>query len=59
MKIIIVDLRDHVEVRVISDQGLTTRRFSYPDLLAARRAAAAWSAAYGDCEIIDPKQRKA
>jgi hypothetical protein len=58
MKILIVDLSDHVEVRVIDDQGMTIRKFTYRDLLAARRAAEAWSVAYGDCKIVDLKQRK-
>ena len=53
MKIVIVRTPDSYEVRVLDDQGRITRRFTYRDLLTARRAAVAWSVAYGDCEIMD------
>jgi len=43
MKILIVNLSDRVEVRVIDDQGITIRKFTYRDLLAARRAASSVS----------------
>jgi hypothetical protein len=58
MKIVIARTPDSWEVRVIDDKGLTTRRFAYRNLLAARRAAAAWSVAYGNCKIIDPDEGK-
>jgi hypothetical protein len=53
MKIVIVDIDRMFEVRVINDRGLMTRKFTYGNLQQARRAAAAWSAAYGDCPVID------
>jgi hypothetical protein len=53
MKIVIVSADRVFEVRVINNRGLTTRKFTYGDLQQARRAAAAWSAAYGDCPVID------
>lgn len=53
MKIVIVGTDRMYEVRVINDRGLTTRKFSYGDLQQARRAAAAWSTAFGDCPVID------
>jgi hypothetical protein len=53
MKIVIVGIDRLFEVRVIDDQGLTTRKFTYNDVRRARRAAAAWSAAYGDCKVVD------
>ena len=53
MKIVIVSADGAFEVRVIDDQGLTTRRFTYGNLQQARRAAAAWSTAYGNCPVID------
>ena len=31
---------------------MTIRKFTYRDLLAARRAAEAWSVSYGDCERV-------
>jgi hypothetical protein len=57
MKIVIVGLIVRTgrafEVRVIDDHDLTKRKFTYGNLKQARRAAAAWSAAYGDCPVID------
>jgi hypothetical protein len=53
MKIVIVGTDREFEVRVIDDQGLTIRKFTYRDLQQARRAAAAWSTAYGNCPVID------
>jgi hypothetical protein len=58
MKIVIVRTADHYEVRVIDDNGQITRRFAYRNLQAARRAATAWSAAYGNCDIVDPGEDK-
>ena len=58
MKIVIIRTPDNYEVRVINEHGLTTRVFTYRDLQAARRAAAAWSTAYGNCEIVDPAEGK-
>jgi len=58
MKIVIVRTPDHHEVRVIDNKGQITRRFAYRNLQAARRAATAWSAAYGNCEIVDPGDGK-
>jgi len=56
MKIVIARTPDNWKVRVIDDHGLTTRKFTYRSLVAARRAAVAWSAAYGDCEIVDAQE---
>jgi hypothetical protein len=53
MKIVIVGVDRMFEVRIIDDQGVTTRKFTYSDAQHARRAAAAWASAYGDCPIID------
>lgn len=53
MKIVIVGGDRMFEVRVINDQGLTMRKFTYTDVQQARRAADAWSAAYGNCQVID------
>jgi hypothetical protein len=53
MKIVIVAIDRLFEVRVIYDRGLTTRTFTYTGLQQARKAAVAWSSAYGDCPIID------
>jgi hypothetical protein len=53
MKIVIVGTDRMFEVRIIDDQGLTTRKFTYNDVQRARRAAAAWSTAYGDCPVMD------
>jgi len=38
MKIVIARTPDNYEVRVVDDHGRTTRKFTYRDLLAARRA---------------------
>ena len=58
MKIVIARTPDRCEVCVIDDHGLTTWKFIYRDLKTARRAAATWSVAYGNCEIVDPAERK-
>ena len=59
VKIVIVGVDRMFEVRVINARGLTTRKFTYGDLQQARRAAAAWSAAYGDCPVIDQTEGRA
>jgi hypothetical protein len=53
MKILIISTAGVFEVRVLNDQGVTTRKFTYGNLQQARRAADAWSAAYGNCQIFD------
>ena len=53
MKIVIASTDLGFEVRIIDDRGVTTRKFTYNDVKRARRAADAWSAAYGDCPVID------
>jgi hypothetical protein len=58
MKIVIVGIDRMFEVRVIDDQGLTKRKFTYGDIQQARRAATAWSAAYGDCAVIDQTEER-
>jgi hypothetical protein len=40
------------EVRVVND-GHVLRRFTYPMIEGARKSAAAWTVAYGDCEVRD------
>ena len=52
MKIVIVGVDRMFEVRFINDRGLTDEEVP-GDLQQARRAAAAWSAAYRDCPVID------
>jgi hypothetical protein len=58
MKIVIVGTNAVFEVRVIDDHGLTKRKFTYSDVQHARRAAAAWSTAYGDCAVIDQTEER-
>jgi hypothetical protein len=41
------------QVRVIDTGGRTVRLFIYPTIESARRAAAAWTVAYGNCPIND------
>jgi hypothetical protein len=41
------------EVRVVDDDGRTVRTFTYPTIQSARKAARAWTAAYGNCPIAD------
>jgi hypothetical protein len=53
MKIVIVGTNRMFGVRVINERGLAIRKFTYGNLEQARRAAVAWSAAYGDCPVID------
>ena len=53
MKIVIVATDGLFEVRVINDQDLTTRKFTYQNVEQARRAATAWSVAFRDCAVID------
>ena len=41
------------EVRVVDANGRLIRMFTYPTIESARRAAKAWTAAYGNCPIRD------
>ena len=41
------------QVRVVDSAGRTVRIFTYPTIECARRAAAAWTVAYGNCRIND------
>jgi hypothetical protein len=41
------------QVLVVDSEGRTTRAFTYPTIEAARRAATAWTVAYGDCRVND------
>jgi hypothetical protein len=41
------------QVRVIGPDGRTIRMFTYPTIEAARRAARAWTGAYGNCPVVD------
>jgi hypothetical protein len=47
------NVRAVYEVRVVDADGRTIRMFRYPTIEAARRAARAWTVAYGDCPIDD------
>jgi hypothetical protein len=39
--------------RVVDAGGRTVRTFTYPTIEGARKAARAWTAAYGNCPIVD------
>jgi hypothetical protein len=41
------------EVRVVDDNGRLVRTFTYATIESARRAAKAWTVAYGNCPIRD------
>jgi hypothetical protein len=41
------------QVRVVDAEGRTLRMFTYPTIESARRAAGAWTVAYGNCPIED------
>jgi len=41
------------DVRVFDAKGRLIRLFTYPTIESARRAAKAWTAAYGNCPIDD------
>jgi hypothetical protein len=41
------------EVRVVDDNGRLVRTFTYPTIESARKAAKAWTLAYGNCRIDD------
>ena len=41
------------EVRVVDANGRLIRTFTYPTIESARRAAKAWTVAYGNCPIYD------
>jgi hypothetical protein len=58
MKIVIDGMDRMFEVRIIDDQGVTTRKFTYNDVQHARRTAAAWSAAYWNCPVIDQTEER-
>ena len=40
-------------VRVVDADGRIVRAFNYPTIQSARKAARAWTAAYGNCPIDD------
>ena len=40
------------EVRVVDADGHTVRMYTYSTLESARKAASAWTAAYGNCPIV-------
>jgi hypothetical protein len=58
MKIVIVSTNQVFEVQVLDDQDRTIRKFTYLSVQQARRAAAAWSTAYGNCPVIDQTEQK-
>jgi len=41
------------QVLVVDSKGRTIRSFTYPTIEAARKAATAWTVAYGDCRVDD------
>jgi hypothetical protein len=41
------------QVRVVDAKGRLIRMFTYPTIESARRAAKAWTVAYGNCPIDD------
>jgi hypothetical protein len=41
------------QVRVVDADGRIVRTFTYPTVEGARRAARAWTVAYGNCPIVD------
>jgi hypothetical protein len=41
------------QVRVVDADGHIVRTFTYPTIEGARRAARAWTVAYGNCPIVD------
>jgi hypothetical protein len=41
------------QVRVVDAKGLLVRMFTHPTIKSARRAAKAWTVAYGNCPIDD------
>jgi hypothetical protein len=41
------------EVRVVDANGRLVRTFTYPTIESARKAARAWTVAYGNCPIDD------
>jgi hypothetical protein len=47
------------EVRVVDADGRTIRMFTYSTIENARKAARAWTAAYGNCPIVDKSGVKA
>ena len=45
-------------VRVVDANGRTVRMFTYPTIESARRAAQAWTGAYGNCRVDDKTEVK-
>jgi hypothetical protein len=43
-------------VRVVDANGRTVRTFTYPTIESARRAARAWTGAYGNCPIEEKSE---
>jgi hypothetical protein len=50
---IVKDAVKGFQVRVVNADGHTGRTFTYPTIDSARRAARAWTVAYGNCPIVD------
>jgi hypothetical protein len=50
---ILKDVVEGFRVRVVDRDGLTLRTFMYPTIESARKAARAWTVAYGNCPIHD------
>lgn len=52
-----IEILPHVikgyDVRVVDAQGRAIRTFTYPTIESTRRAARAWTVAYGNCPIDD------
>jgi hypothetical protein len=40
-------------VHVVDAGGRTVRTFTYPTIEGARKAARAWTVAYGNCPVVD------
>jgi hypothetical protein len=55
---ILKDPIEGFEVRVIDTEGRTIRKFTYPTIESARKAARAWTVAYGNCPIDDKSSLK-
>jgi hypothetical protein len=50
---ILKDVVKGFQVRVVDADGRIVRTFTYPTIESARRAARAWTVAYGNCPIED------
>ena len=52
-RIEIVKSNEGFHVCIIEGKSLVVRRFTYRTIEAARTAAQAWSAAHGNCPVVD------